>query len=78
MELVDPLEVLGLGEDHHVGVAAGADQREGAQQMILAEVLTGGDELALVLLALGVREPAPGGVDVQERVLDEMARRHLL
>ena len=76
MELVDALEVLGLGEDHHVRVAARADQREGAQQMVLAEVLAGGDELALVLVALLVGQAPPGGIDLQERVLDEVTSRH--
>jgi len=32
----------------------GCHERERAQQMILAEVLTGGDELTLVLVALRV------------------------
>ena len=52
MELVDPLEVLGLGEQHQLGVAAGADQREALQQMSVGEVLAGGHELELVLFAL--------------------------
>ena len=72
---MDPLEVLGLAEQHQVRVAAGADEREGAQQVAVGEVLAGGDELTLVLrTALGV-EPAPRRVDLQEGVLDEMARR---
>ena len=52
MELVDALEVLGLGEQQQLGVAARADQREALQQVPVGEVLAGGDELALVLLAL--------------------------
>jgi hypothetical protein len=31
VELVDPLEVLSLAEQHQIGVAASADQRERAQ-----------------------------------------------
>ena len=34
---MDPLEVLGLAEQHQVGVAARADQREGAQQVASAK-----------------------------------------
>ena len=37
-----------LREQHQVGVAAGADERERAQQVILGEVCAGGGELALV------------------------------
>ena len=52
VELVDPLEVLGLGDQQQLGVAARADEREGLQQVAVGEVLAGRHELALVLLAL--------------------------
>ena len=39
VELVDAVEVLGLGDEHEVGVAAGADEREALQEMVGAEVL---------------------------------------
>ena len=52
MELVDAVEVLGLGDQQQLGVAARADQREGLQQVAVGEVLAGGQELALVLRAL--------------------------
>ena len=71
VELVDPLEVLGLAEDHQVGVAAGPDERERAQQVAVGEVLAGRDELALVGGAALVVEPPPGGIDLQKGVLDE-------
>ena len=76
MELVDAVEVLGLGDEHEVGVAAGADEREALEQMVGAEVLAGGEELALVLRAPGAVLAAPGGVDLQERVLHEMTVAH--
>ena len=77
VELVDAIEVLGLGEQHQLGVAARADQREALQQVAVGEVLAGGDELALVLLALLGVQAAPGRVELEERVLDEVARAHL-
>ena len=39
--------------EQQVGIAPRADQRERAQETIGAEVLTGGQELAFVLLTLG-------------------------
>src|SRR4051794_34765025 len=41
-----------------------------------AEVLAGGDELALALGALGCRQPAPGRIDFQEGVFHEVALGH--
>jgi hypothetical protein len=76
VELVNPLEVLGLAEQHHLGVAARADQGERTQQVPVGEVLAGGDELALVLRALLVLEPPPGRIHLQEGVLDEVPDRH--
>ena len=76
MELVDPLQVLRLGEQHQVGVAPRPHQRERPQEVILGEVGAGGGEFALVPGALGGIEPAPGRIDPQECVLDEMALRH--
>ena len=76
MELVDPLEVLGLAEQHQIRVAAGPHERERPQQVPVGEVLAGGDELALVRGAPLVVEPAPGRIDLQEGVLDEMPYRH--
>ena len=48
MELVDVGQPGAGGPEHQVGVAARADQREGAQEAIRGEVLAGGRELALV------------------------------
>ena len=76
VELVDALEVRGLGEQQQVAVAAGADGGEGAQQALGGEVLAGGQELALVLGPLGVGQAAPGRIHGEERVLDEMALGH--
>ena len=76
MQLVDPVEVLRLGDQQQLGVAARAHERERLQQVPVGEVLAGGVELALVLRALLVREPSPGGVELQERVLDEVPRAH--
>src|SRR5919202_642412 len=76
VQLVDAIEVLGLGHEHQVGVAARADQGEALQQVVGPEVLAGGEELLLVDQALvGVQAP-PGGLDLQERVLDEVALVH--
>ena len=44
--------------------------------MPVGEVLARGDELALVLLAQLRLQPPPGGIELQERVLDESARAH--
>jgi hypothetical protein len=41
-----------------------------------AEVLARGEELALVLGALGRVEPPPGGIDLEERVLHEVTVAH--
>ena len=76
MELVDALQVRRLREQHQVGVAARADGRERAQQALGGEVLAGGQELALVLGALLVGQPAPGRIHLQEGVFDEMALGH--
>ena len=69
---MDAIEVLGLGDQQQLGVAARADQRERLQQVPVGEVLTGCQELALVLAAALRIEPTPRGVELQERVLDEM------
>ena len=76
MELVDPVEVLGLAEQQQVRVPARADQREGPQQMAVGEVLAGSRELALVRGALLGVEPAPGGIHLQERVFHEVPAGH--
>src|SRR5581483_9811632 len=51
-------------------------ERKALQHVSVGEVLAGGDELALVLLALLVGQTPPGGIDPQERVLHEVARAH--
>ena len=76
MELVDAIEVLGLGDEHDLGVAAGAHEAEGLQQMVGAEVLAGGEELLLVAPARVGVEAAPGRIDLQEGVLDEVTVGH--
>jgi hypothetical protein len=76
VEFVDPLEVLGLTQQHQVGIAARADERERSKQVSVGEILTRRDELALVSGAAILVEPAPGGIDVEERVFDEMAYRN--
>ena len=76
MELVDPLQVLGLAEQQQVSVAAGADEREGSEQVAVGEILAGGGEFALVCGAPFVVEPAPGRIDLQKGVFDELAGRH--
>ena len=76
VQLVDALQVGGLREQHQVGVAARAHQREGPQQAVGAEVLAGRDELALVAGALLRVEAPPGGIDLQERVFDELTLSH--
>ena len=76
VELVDALQVRGLREQHQVGVAARAHGRERPQQALGREVLAGGGELPLVGRALLVGQAAPGRVDLEERVLDDMAFGH--
>ena len=51
-------------------------QREALQQVVGPEVLAGGQELLLVLCALGLRQPAPGRIELQERVLHEVTVGH--
>ena len=62
--------------EHQVGVAARADQRVGAQEAVGAEVFAGGGELVLVARPLGGGQSAPGRIDLEERVLDEVAMGH--
>ena len=76
VELVDAIEVLGLGDEHDLGVAAGAHEAEGLQQVIGPEVLAGGEELLLVARARVGVQAAPGRIDLQEGVLDEVAVGH--
>ena len=76
VELVDALEVLGLRQQHQLGVPTRAHEREGLQQVPLGEVLARGHQLALVQAALLGVEAAPRGVERDERVLDEVARAH--
>ena len=52
------------------------DERERAQEVPVGEVLAGRDELALVGCTALVVEPPPGRIDLQERVLDEVADGH--
>ena len=73
VELVDRVERVGDHPQHQVGVAARADQRVRAQEMVLGEVGAGGGELALVLGALGRIEPAPGRIELQKGELDVVA-----
>ena len=78
MELVDAVEVLGLRDQQQLGVPARAHEREALQQMPVGEVLARGRELALVLRAALGLEPPPRRVELQERVLDEVACAHAL
>ena len=76
MELVDAVEVLGLGDQQQLGVAARPDEREGLQEMAVGEVVARRHELELVLRARLVIAAPPRRVELQERVLDEVARAH--
>ena len=76
VQLVDRLEAGADRAHHQVAVAARAHRRVGAQEVVLAELAAGGRELALVLGPLGGRKPAPGGIDLDEGELDEVALRH--
>ncbi len=76
VKLVDRVEARGDRADHQVRVAARADERVGAQEVVLGEVVAGRGELELVAGALGQLPPAPGRIDAQERELDVMAGGH--
>ena len=76
VQLVDRVEVWRGGAHQQVAVAAQADQAVRAQVVVLREVVARGGELALVLRALERVAPAPRGIDLDERVLDERALRH--
>jgi hypothetical protein len=76
VEVVDRLQVHRLREQHQVGVAARADEAERAEQVVLGEVGAGRGELALVLRALLRILAAPGRIELQERVLDDVAAGH--
>jgi hypothetical protein len=77
VELVDRVEVGGDGAHHQVAVAARADQRVGAQEVVLSEVVAGGGELELVLRALRGIAPTPGGIELDEGELDEVPFAHV-
>ncbi len=77
VELVDAIEVLGLHDQHQLGVRARTYEREALQQVVGPEVVAGGQELLLVLCALGLRQPPPGGIELQERVLHEVTVGHM-
>ena len=76
VEGVDVLEDRALAEQQQVGVAAGADRRIRSQRAVLGEVLAGGQELGLVGRPLLGDAPPPGGVELEERELDERAAGH--
>ena len=61
---------------HQVRVAAGADQRIGAEVVIARELLERGLELALVLGALVRGAPPPFRAHLEERELDEVPLSH--
>src|SRR4029453_8040564 len=73
VQLVDRVESSRERADHHVAVAAPADQRVGAQVVVGSELAAGGDELALVGGAFLAGTPSPSGIDLQERVFDVAA-----
>ena len=72
VQLVDRLERREMAH-HEVAVAARADERVGAQIVVLSNPASRG-ELALVCRALLAGAPPPGGVHLDERVLDVAAR----
>ncbi len=76
MQLVDTLQVLGLGDQQQLGVAARAHQRERLQQVPVGEVLARRQQLALVLLALLWLQAPPRRIQLQKRVLDEVPLGH--
>jgi hypothetical protein len=76
VELVDRLESRRRDAHHQVGVAARAHERVGAQEVVVGEVVAGGRELALVAGPLAGLQAAPGGVQLEERELDEMPAGH--
>ena len=49
MKFVNPIQVLRLAEQQHVGIAARPHQRERAQQVPVGEILAGSHEFALVV-----------------------------
>ena len=77
VELVDRVERGGLGEEHEVGVAARAHERERPQEVVGGEVLARRQDLLLVGRPLPRVQAAPGRVDLEERVLDELSAWHV-
>src|SRR4051794_41879567 len=73
---MDVLERRALAEQHQIRVAPGADRRIRSQRAVLGEVLAGRQELGLVGRPLLGGPSAPGGVELEERELDERAAGH--
>ena len=73
---MDRLEPRAGGAQHQIGVPARPDQRVGAEEVIVGEVVAGGRELALVAGSLVRVEAPPCRVQAQESELDEVPLGH--
>ena len=77
VEGVEVLEDRALAEEQQIGVAPGADRRVGAQRPVLARSpRRPPGTLPCRGRALGGAAPPPGGVELEERELDERAPGH--
>ena len=63
-------------DEHEVGVAARADQREGLQQVVGAKSSQAARNSRLSCARRSASQPAPRRIDLQEGVLDEVALGH--
>ena len=70
---MDRLEPARDGAHHQVAVAARADERVRAEEVVFAEGPAGGRELTLVGGTLGGGPAPPGRVDLHEGVLHVVA-----
>src|SRR5437867_4701484 len=75
---LEEFELIADPPEHEVAVPADADRRVGDDHPLAGIVLDGPDELLLSLGPFGFRQAPPGGVDLVEHEIDELAPLQLL
>src|SRR5437879_7463362 len=75
---MDEFEFVADPPEQDVGVPADADPRVGDHHRLAGIVLAGPDQLLLPLGPFGFRQAPPGGVNLVEHEIDELAPLRLL